>query len=113
MNQRFTTQQQRIATTLKQLVENFPKSLNVSFIRKAQIDPYSKQEKLVSKVYIDERRRVVQLHLVEAENGNELDQWAELIARTEDYIQQLENERLHELETPDYFKYLCLTVLNN
>jgi len=114
MNQRFTEKQRKIANFIEQLTTNFSKYIDISMYRKEEAKQRSGRDGIVkTESFIDSYRRTVKIVLVEAENGNELDEWAEALVKAEEHLQQLENERLHELETPDFFKYVFLTNRKN
>ena len=107
MNQRFTEQQQRIATLIQTLTTQFPKYIDIALVRKHD-NLQQRGGQQITNAAIDGYRQKVNIVLVEAENSKEFDEWAEALVKAEELLQQLENERLHELQTPDFFRYIIL-----
>ena len=105
MNQNFTEQQQRISNYIKQLIDRFEDYISISLVRKADARSSSNTKCIAM---ICESRTKVNVVLIEAENAAELDEWAETLVKAEELLQQIENERLHQLSTPDFFKYILL-----
>lgn len=108
MNKNFTDQQKRISTYIQQLINGFEDYISISLVRK--IDARSSNSQCAAT--IGESRTKVNVVLIEAENSAELDVWAETLVKAEELLQQLQNERMHQLDTPDFFKYIILANQN-
>ena len=100
-----TDQQSRIESALFSLIEVAGKYLTVNLYTKPEAAQYCRhpEHPLKTKAIFSDMRNSVILHLIEPDNGEELEYWADAIIDAEMKLGQLDKERLHFESHPNFF----------